>query len=68
MQSVVAQSRRWALAYNLCAAPFAALGFVPPWMAGIGMSLSSLMVVLNALRIGRDKVGMTLPHRHELHA
>lgn len=68
MQSVVAQSRRWALAYNLCAVPFAALGFVPPWLAGIGMSLSSLMVVLNALRIGRDKVGMTLPHRHELHA
>jgi Cu2+-exporting ATPase len=48
----VAQSRRWALVYNLCAVPFAALGFVPPWLAAIGMSLSSLIVVLNALRAG----------------
>lgn len=49
---VTAQSRRWALIYNLCAVPFAAFGFVPPWLAGIGMSLSSLMVILNALRVG----------------
>jgi Cu2+-exporting ATPase len=48
------QSRRWALLYNLCAVPFAAFGFVPPWLAGIGMSLSSLVVVLNALRVGGD--------------
>lgn len=52
LQRVTAQSRRWALGYNLCAVPFAALGFVPPWLAGIGMSLSSLMVVLNALKVG----------------
>jgi Cu2+-exporting ATPase len=51
-KSIVAQSRRWALVYNLCAVPFAALGFVPPWLAAIGMSLSSLIVVLNALRAG----------------
>ncbi|WP_447734847.1 heavy metal translocating P-type ATPase [Rhodanobacter soli] len=54
VQRVMAQSRRWALLYNLCAVPFAAFGFVPPWLAGIGMSLSSLMVVLNALRVGGD--------------
>jgi len=54
VQHIVAQNRRWSLAYNLCAVPFAALGFVPPWLAGIGMSLSSLAVVLNALRAGRD--------------
>jgi Cu2+-exporting ATPase len=53
VQRIVAQGRRWSLAYNLCAVPFAALGFVPPWLAGIGMSLSSLAVVLNALRAGR---------------
>ncbi|MDQ6648015.1 MAG: cation-translocating P-type ATPase [Pseudomonadota bacterium] len=53
-QSIVAQSRHWALVYNFCAIPFAALGFVPPWLAGIGMSLSSLFVVLNALRAGAD--------------
>jgi Cu2+-exporting ATPase len=53
VQHVVAQSRRWAMLYNLCAVPFAAIGLVPPWLAAIGMSLSSLLVVLNALRVGR---------------
>ena len=57
VQRIVAQGRRWSLAYNLCAVPFAAFGFVPPWLAGIGMSLSSLAVVLNALRAGRDGNG-----------
>ena len=42
------------LCYNLTAVPAAALGFVPPWLAALGMSLSSLVVILNALRIGRD--------------
>jgi len=59
MQLVMAQSRRWSLCYNLCAVPFAAFGLVPPWLAGIGMSLSSLAVVLNALRVGR---GMAAGH------
>jgi Cu2+-exporting ATPase len=57
VQRIVAQGRRWSLVYNLCAVPFAALGLVPPWLAGIGMSLSSLAVVLNALRTGRDDTG-----------
>jgi len=52
VRDVVAQSRRWSLAYNLLAVPFAAFGLVPPWLAGIGMSLSSLAVVLNAWRVG----------------
>jgi Cu2+-exporting ATPase len=56
MQRIVAQSRRWALGYNLVAVPFAAFGLVPPWLAGIGMALSSLGVVLNALRVGRVDV------------
>ena len=59
LQLVMAQSRRWSLCYNLCAVPFAAFGLVPPWLAGIGMSLSSLAVVLNALRVGR---GMAAGH------
>ena len=41
----------WALGYNLLAVPFAALGFISPWVAAIGMSLSSLLVVGNALRL-----------------
>ena len=51
--AILRQNQRWALGYNLVAVPFAAFGFVPPWLAAIGMSLSSLVVVLNALRIGR---------------
>ena len=53
MLSILRQNRRWALGYNLAAVPLAALGFVPPWLAAIGMSASSLVVVLNAMRIGR---------------
>ena len=48
---VVRQNMRWAVAYNLAAVPVAALGLMPPWVAAIGMSLSSLLVVLNARRI-----------------
>ncbi|HET8899021.1 MAG TPA: heavy metal translocating P-type ATPase [Rhodanobacteraceae bacterium] len=50
-QRVLRQNRRWSLLYNLAAIPFAAAGLVPPWLAAIGMSLSSLAVVLNSLRI-----------------
>jgi Cu2+-exporting ATPase len=52
--SILRQNQRWALTYNLAAVPLAALGFVPPWLAALGMSFSSLVVILNALRIGRD--------------
>lgn len=48
---VIRQNLVWAVLYNLVAIPAAALGFVTPWMAGIGMSFSSLLVVLNALRL-----------------
>ena len=53
MLSILRQNRRWALGYNLAAIPLAAFGLVPPWLAAIAMSASSLAVVLNALRIGR---------------
>jgi Cu2+-exporting ATPase len=43
----------WAASYNFLAVPFAALGFIAPWGAAIGMSLSSLLVVVNALRLRR---------------
>ncbi len=41
----------WALGYNLSVVPLAALGFVPPWLAAIGMSASSVVVLLHSLRI-----------------
>jgi Cu2+-exporting ATPase len=53
VRQIAASSRHGALIYNLCAVPFAALGLVPPWLAAIGMSASSLAVILNALRVGR---------------
>jgi Cu2+-exporting ATPase len=48
---VVRQNLGWSLAYNLTAVPLAALGLVSPWIAALGMSLSSLGVVLNARRL-----------------
>jgi len=48
---VIRQNLVWAFAYNLLAIPLAMFGFITPWMAGIGMSASSLLVVLNALRL-----------------
>jgi Cu2+-exporting ATPase len=45
---------RWAMVYNLCAIPLAALGYVPPWLAAVGMSASSLYVVWRAHRFARE--------------
>ena len=50
-RTIIKQNLAWALLYNLCAVPLAATGLVAPWMAAIGMSLSSLVVVINALRL-----------------
>jgi Cu2+-exporting ATPase len=52
---IIRQNLAWAVSYNLVALPAAALGFVAPWMAAIGMSSSSLLVVVNALRLTRDR-------------
>jgi Cu2+-exporting ATPase len=48
---IIRQNIYWALLYNVLALPLAATGFIPPWAAAIGMSLSSLIVVGNALRL-----------------
>jgi Cu2+-exporting ATPase len=53
---VVRQNLTWSLVYNLSAVPAAALGFISPWLAALGMSLSSLAVVLNARRLTRWRV------------
>lgn len=52
---VIRQNLLWALVYNLLALPLAAAGWIAPWMAAIGMSTSSLVVVVNALRLRRVK-------------
>jgi Cu2+-exporting ATPase len=50
---VMRQNLGWAIAYNGLALPLAALGFVAPWLAALGMAASSLVVTLNALRLAR---------------
>jgi len=52
---VVRQNLAWSFGYNVLAIPLAMAGWVTPWMAGIGMSASSLLVVLNALRLLRTE-------------
>lgn len=51
--AIVRQNLIWSFGYNLTAIPLAMAGWITPWMAGIGMSASSLLVVLNALRLQR---------------
>jgi Cu2+-exporting ATPase len=51
MRRIVRQNLAWAVAYNAFALPFAALGWIAPWLAALGMALSSLLVVLNAVRL-----------------
>ena len=51
---IVRQNLCWALVYNLACVPLAVLGWLPAWLAGLGMAASSLLVVLNALRLSGD--------------
>jgi Cu2+-exporting ATPase len=55
-QQVIRQNLGWALGYNLLALPLAAAGWVTPWLAALGMAVSSLAVTLNALRLARVPV------------
>ena len=48
---ILRQNFVWAIAYNLTAVPLAITGLLQPWMAVIGMTSSSLIVVLNSLRL-----------------
>ena len=52
-QRIIRQNLWWAAGYNLLALPLAAAGMVTPWLAALGMALSSLAVTLNALRLAR---------------
>jgi Cu2+-exporting ATPase len=50
---VIRQNLCWATVYNVIAIPAAALGWLNPWLSGVGMALSSAVVVANALRLRR---------------
>jgi len=51
VRQILFQNFGWAITYNLMALPLAVSGQLPPWLAALGMSTSSLVVVLNALRL-----------------
>ncbi|SDH09812.1 heavy metal translocating P-type ATPase [Propionivibrio dicarboxylicus] len=53
--AIIRQNLVWAFVYNIVALPLAMAGWVTPWLAGIGMSGSSLLVVLNSLRLQRSE-------------
>jgi P-type Cu2+ transporter len=63
---IVRQNLAWAVLYNLTAVPLAASGWIEPWMAALGMSASSLLVVLNAMRLlqGAARPAAPEPARH----
>jgi len=48
---IIKENLGWAIAYNLIIVPLAVMGLVPPYIAVLGMSFSSLIVVSNSLRL-----------------
>ncbi|WP_067863836.1 heavy metal translocating P-type ATPase [Neptuniibacter marinus] len=62
---IIKQNLFWSLFYNLMALPLAAFGFIAPYMAALGMSASSLVVVSNAMRLNRLKKRKLGPIKHQ---
>ena len=58
---MVRQNLAWAGGYNIIALPVAIAGLVPPWLAALGMALSSLLVLGNALRLPRSPSAKARP-------
>ncbi len=52
---IIKQNFCWAIGYNLLAVPFAIAGMLPPYLAALGMSLSSVVVITNSLRLLKGK-------------
>jgi Cu2+-exporting ATPase len=52
-RDVVRQNLVWAALYNAVCVPLAVVGAMPPWLAGLGMAASSLLVVANSARLAR---------------
>ena len=61
---VMRQNLAWAAAYNAICVPLALTGHLPPWAAGLGMAASSIVVVLNAMRLAK----VPAPGRSHAHA
>ncbi|HJV70213.1 cation-translocating P-type ATPase [Ideonella sp.] len=55
MLQITRQNLGWAAAYNLACVPLALAGYLPPWAAGLGMACSSLLVVMNSLRLSGNR-------------
>jgi Cu2+-exporting ATPase len=53
VRAIVRQNLAWAAAYNFTCIPLAVAGWMPPWLAGLGMAASSLFVVANSARLAR---------------
>jgi len=56
---VVRQNLTWSVVYNAACVPLALMGWLPAWAAGLGMALSSLLVVLNAMRLSASLPGLS---------
>ena len=54
---IVKQNLAWAAIYNATCVPLAVAGWLPAWLAGLGMALSSLLVIANAARLSQFKTG-----------
>ncbi|PJE80164.1 Copper-exporting P-type ATPase A [invertebrate metagenome] len=65
-QRIIRQNLLWALCYNILALPLAACGLVAPWMAAIGMTTSSLIVMANALRLQEHPIKKTPSQKRDL--
>ncbi len=52
---IIRQNLAWGFGYNLLVIPAAVAGLVSPWLAAVGMSASSLLVIANALRLRRTQ-------------
>jgi len=60
---VIRQNLAWAVLYNVVAMPLAVFGLVSPLLAAVGMSASSIMVVLNGLRAAHPAAAQSMPRR-----
>lgn len=56
---IIKQNITWAIVYNLISIPLAFFGVLSAWLAGLGMAISSLIVVANAMRLTKFSTAET---------